>query len=193
MVVFSSLPCDQFLGLICWADRSLMAVGLGTRFSRIFQSLAKVIGNKGFQNLMVLNLKETGDKWRSTRGGKPFVYTPTATASVLASRQPCARADHSASFPSGDPKTLKVLLSHELTPGYHCHWRTGQDAYALRIKLRREDLGGWSSSSSQGSDVEQLQSSHEEADTRIILHAKAAYRDGYERVIGLVQGGHVVW
>ncbi|KAG0692467.1 hypothetical protein GWK47_027885 [Chionoecetes opilio] len=37
--------------------------------------------------------------------------------------------------------------------------------------------------SSQGSDVEQLQSSHEEADTRIILHAKAAYMDGYERII----------
>ncbi|KAG0713082.1 hypothetical protein GWK47_016995 [Chionoecetes opilio] len=37
--------------------------------------------------------------------------------------------------------------------------------------------------SSHGSDVEQLQSSHEEADTRIILHAKAAYMDGYERII----------
>ena len=37
--------------------------------------------------------------------------------------------------------------------------------------------------SSQESDVHLLQSSHEEADTRIILHAKAACRDGYERVI----------
>ena len=37
--------------------------------------------------------------------------------------------------------------------------------------------------SSQESDIHLLQSSHEEADTRIILHAKAACRDGYERVI----------
>ncbi|KAG0730476.1 Transposon TX1 uncharacterized protein [Chionoecetes opilio] len=37
--------------------------------------------------------------------------------------------------------------------------------------------------SSQGSDVEQLQPSHDEADTRIILHAKAAYMDGYEWII----------
>ncbi|KAG0710562.1 hypothetical protein GWK47_022565 [Chionoecetes opilio] len=37
--------------------------------------------------------------------------------------------------------------------------------------------------SSQRSDVEQLHSSHEEADTRIILHAKAAYINGYERII----------
>ena len=37
--------------------------------------------------------------------------------------------------------------------------------------------------SSQESDVHLLQSSHEEADTRIILHAKSACRNGYERVI----------
>ncbi|KAG0711729.1 hypothetical protein GWK47_020003 [Chionoecetes opilio] len=39
--------------------------------------------------------------------------------------------------------------------------------------------------SSQGSDVEQnhTKSSYEEADTRIILHAKAAYMDGYERIL----------
>ena len=37
--------------------------------------------------------------------------------------------------------------------------------------------------SSQESDVHLLQSSHDEADTRIILHANAACRDGYERVI----------
>ena len=42
---------------------------------------------------------------------------------------------------------------------------------------------GTKAAASQGSDVEQLQSSHEEADTRIILHAKAAYMDGYERII----------
>ena len=37
--------------------------------------------------------------------------------------------------------------------------------------------------SSQESDVYPLKSSHEEDDTRIILHAKAACRDGYERDI----------
>ena len=37
--------------------------------------------------------------------------------------------------------------------------------------------------SSQESDVHLLQSSDEEADSRIILHAKVASLDGYERVI----------
>ena len=37
--------------------------------------------------------------------------------------------------------------------------------------------------SSQESDVHLLQSSHEEVDTHIILHTKAASRDGCERVI----------
>lgn len=37
--------------------------------------------------------------------------------------------------------------------------------------------------SSQGSDMEQLQSFNEKADTRIILHAEAYYMDGYEWII----------
>ena len=37
--------------------------------------------------------------------------------------------------------------------------------------------------SSRGSDMHMLQSCQEEADTHIILHAKAAHREGYERLI----------
>ena len=43
--------------------------------------------------------------------------------------------------------------------------------------------GGFEEQTGVASDVRILQSSHEEADTRIILHVKAACRDGYERVI----------
>ena len=37
--------------------------------------------------------------------------------------------------------------------------------------------------SSPGSDINMLQSCQEETDTHIILHAKAAHREGYERLI----------
>ena len=37
--------------------------------------------------------------------------------------------------------------------------------------------------SSRAPDIHMLQSCQEEADTRIILHAKAAHREGYERLI----------
>ena len=47
--------------------------------------------------------------------------------------------------------------------------------------------GGFSdidkSASTMGRDIESLKSDHEEADTRVILHAKEASDTGYERLV----------
>ena len=37
--------------------------------------------------------------------------------------------------------------------------------------------------SSKGRDIENLKSSHEEADTRLILHANDAYMNGYQKIV----------